>query len=351
MSGGVDSSVAALRLKQEGHDVIGLFLRNGISHGFQSPSHKQGCCSLDDSRDACAVANSLGVPFYVLDYAAEFGAIIEGFVDAYRAGRTPNPCVVCNRDLKFGSLIQFAKSLGANTVATGHYARMETDGNGVRRLRRAVDRAKDQSYVLAAMEPAALESSLFPLGEFTKPQVREMAREAGLPVFNKRESQEICFVPGNDYRELLKERGVAGTAGNIINESGETIGRHGGYEHFTIGQRKGIGIAHTEALYVKSIRPDTAEVTVAAKSQLNTSRLECGRATWFLKNRPEPGERRDYLLQVRAHHAPVPASVVANENGARVEFYNHEPAIAPGQLAVFYDDEFVAGSGWIDSAE
>lgn len=353
MSGGVDSSVAAWRLQQEGHDVIGLFLRNGISQeakgsgcSTERPSHKQGCCSLDDSLDGHAVANKLGIPFYVVDYAAEFGSIMDHFVQAYREGRTPNPCVVCNRDLKFGSLLQFARGLGAEAVATGHYARMETGADGVRRLRRATDRAKDQSYVLAAMEPQALARSWFPVGEFTKPEVREMARAAGLPVFNKRESQEICFVPTNNYRDLLNQRGVEGTPGNIQNEAGEVLGRHSGFEHFTIGQRKGIGIAHTEPLYVKSIDPQTATVVVSERDELKTRWLQFARATWFVAP-PAAGEAKLYHVQVRAHHVAVPAIVTSTDGGVRVEFTDPEPAIAPGQLAVFYDGEYVTGSAWI----
>lgn len=359
MSGGVDSSAAAWMLQKEGFDVVGLFLRNGISHAapkacatelpILTSSHKQGCCSLDDSRDAGSVAALLNIPFYAVDYASEFGSIIEYFVDAYQKGNTPNPCVVCNRDLKFGSLLQFAKSVGAQAVATGHYARLEKDTNGAARLRRAADRAKDQSYVLAAMDPASLQLAMFPLGEYTKPQVREIAREAGLPVFNKRESQEICFVPSNNYRDLLEERGIVGTPGDIVNERGDVLGAHDGFEHFTIGQRKGIGVAHTEALYVKSIDPASARVTVVTKNNLTTNWLECGRASWFVNDIPR-GEHKEYLIQARAHQTPVPARVIATDRGARVEFTNPQAAIAPGQLAVFYDGEYVVGSGWVEGA-
>ncbi|MFN0205906.1 MAG: tRNA 2-thiouridine(34) synthase MnmA [Planctomycetota bacterium] len=349
MSGGVDSAVSAWLLRERGFDVVGLFLRNGISKpaGLE-PSHRQGCCSLDDSRDALAVANQLNIPFYVIDYASEFGSIIDSFVTSYKKGETPNPCVLCNRDLKFGSLLNFARSLGAGAVATGHYARIE--GEGVtRRLRRGSHREKDQSYVLAAMEPASLASSMFPVGDLTKTEVREIAKNAGLRVFNKRESQEICFVPSNNYRDLLTSRGVAGTPGKIVNTSGGVLGEHGGFEHFTIGQRKGIGVAHTEALYVKSIDPRTATVTVATKDEIGTNWIESSRATWFAAPL-EVNETREYLIQVRAHHEPVPGRICNINGRVRAEFNDPESAIAPGQLAVFYDGEYVAGSAWIERA-
>ena len=346
MSGGVDSSVAALELRDAGHEVIGLFLRNGISKpiGLGAKTHRQGCCSLDDARDADAVARALGIPFYVIDYAAEFGAIIDGFVEAYRRGRTPNPCVVCNRDLKFGSLVSFARTLGAERVATGHYARLESG-----RLRRGVDRAKDQSYVLAAVKPDGLADAIFPLGALTKPQVRERARRAGLPVAEKRESQEICFVPSNDYRDLLDSRGVPGTPGPIVREGGAIVGEHAGYERFTVGQRRGLGVAAEQPLYVTSIDPATATVTIGPRDALATAWLESDDANWFDSQLSEPGSERRFFVQLRAHHEAAPARVVARERGVRVEFESPEAGVAPGQLAVFYDGEgTVAGSCWIE---
>lgn len=348
MSGGVDSSVAALLLREDGLDVVGLFLRNGIAAAAPSAGHRQGCCSVEDARDARAVAQALGIPFYVIDYAAEFGSIVDRFVEDYRRGRTPNPCALCNRDLKFGSLVSFARSLGAEQVATGHYARIAPRG-GSPRLRRAVDDAKDQSYVLAAVEPQAFARARFPLGEMRKPEVRERARRAGLPVAEKRESQEICFVPSNDYRALLAERGVPGTEGDLVDRTGRVLGRHGGFEHFTIGQRRGIGVADREALYVTAIDPATATVTIGPRRELASAWLECAGVTWFDAALAECGAAVRVDVQLRAHHRPVPARLVPLGRSARVEFLEPESACAPGQLAVFYDaDGFVLGSGWIE---
>jgi tRNA-specific 2-thiouridylase len=353
MSGGVDSSVAAWLLKEKGLDVVGLFLRNGVQHaGPLALAQRQGCCSVDDSRDAGVVATRLGIPFYVVDYGQEFGAIIGNFVDSYRRGLTPNPCVECNRDLKFGALLDFARSIGAGAVATGHYAQLSPTGTGEVRLRRGAHREKDQSYVLAAMHPDTLRSAQFPVGDLRKPDVRALAKKADLPVFDKRESQEICFVPSNDYRDLLDSRGVHGTPGNIVDTRGHVLGRHGGYEHFTVGQRKGIGVSGPSALYVTAIRPTTAEVVVGPREELATRRLHSSRGNWF-DPAPRAGESRRYFVQVRAHHQAVPAIVTAGSDGESlvVEFEEAEPAIAPGQLAVFYDGDVVAGSCWIEGTE
>ncbi|HKE02128.1 MAG TPA: tRNA 2-thiouridine(34) synthase MnmA [Planctomycetota bacterium] len=351
MSGGVDSSVAALLLRERGHDVVGLFLRNGAHAAPRSrgDAHRQGCCSIEDARDARAVAAALGVPFYALDFSAEFGALIDRFVGEYRRGRTPNPCALCNRDLKLGALLSFARSIGAEAVATGHYARAERR-DGRMRLRRGVDRAKDQSYVLAPVEPAALERAIFPIGELAKPEVREHARRAGLPVAEKRESQEICFVPTNDYRDLLRERGVAGTPGRIVDREGGVLGEHAGFEGFTVGQRRGIGVAAPAPLYVTSIDPQTATVVVGERPDLLRSWIECDSVGWLGADPPSPGERRACEVQIRAHHVAVPATVAAAGAGVRIEVAAPLDAAAPGQLAVLYEGDVVAGSAWIDRA-
>lgn len=347
MSGGVDSSVAALLLREAGHDVVGLFMRHGTAEPPSplslAPSYRQGCCSVDDARDARAVAAALGIPFFVVDFGAEFGRIVDAFVKSYAQGETPNPCVNCNRDLKFGALLTFARSIGASRVATGHYALLETAG-GRPVLSRARDRAKDQSYVLAAVEPEALRGAMFPLGDLVKSEVRERARRAGLPVSEKRESQEICFVPSNDYRDLLRARGV-GTPGPIVGPGGEQLGAHGGFEHFTVGQRRGIGVAASQPLYVTAVDPASATVTVGPASALEVSGFESDRATWF-GELPNPG--LEVLVQFRAHHDPVPGRVVRTRAGVQVTFLRPPRAVAPGQLAVFYDArQRVLGSCWI----
>jgi len=362
MSGGVDSSVAALRLRETGAELVGLFLRNGVVHReaadcgplpLLAPAHKQGCCSVDDARDARAVAAVLGIPFHAVDFSGEFESIIDGFVDSYRKGRTPNPCVECNRDLKFGALLRFADSIGADAVATGHYARSRPGGP---LLARSADRAKDQSYVLAAVDRHGLSRAMFPLGDLTKDQTRELARRAGLPTASKRESQEICFVPSNDYRDLLAERGVVGTPGPLVHADGRQLGTHDGYEKFTVGQRKGIGIAAPEALYVISIDASTATVTVGPRAALATHVLRCGALSWLGPEHeaPSQGEAREYWVQIRAHHTPVRCTAAPTDSGLRIELLAPEPGVAAGQLAVLYDGydgELVAGSAWIESAE
>ncbi len=357
MSGGVDSSVAALLLQREGHDVVGLFLRNGVSRpAGAAPSNRQGCCSIEDSRDAAAVAHVLGIPFYVLDHASEFGAVIDDFVAAYRSGRTPNPCVLCNRDLKFGSLLEFARGLGADTVATGHYARIDAS-RAEPRLRRAADAAKDQSYVLAALAPESLRAARFPLGDLTKSEVRALAREAGLPVSEKRESQEICFVPTNDYRDLLRARGVHGTPGPIRDGAGREIGRHGGFEGFTVGQRRGLGIPAAEPLFVTDIDPATATITVGPRTALACEGFVASGVRWFSASGHEARKgaepigpiAREYRVQLRAHQTPAACGVCVEGTTIRVTFATPQPAVAPGQLAVLYEGDLVAGSAWIDS--
>ncbi|MCA8954058.1 MAG: tRNA 2-thiouridine(34) synthase MnmA, partial [Planctomycetes bacterium] len=231
MSGGVDSSVAALLLQQQGHDVVGVFMRNGVTAGAAEKS----CCSASDARDAAVVADRLGIPFYSVDYAAEFGALIDHFAAEYRRGRTPNPCVLCNTQLKFGHLLRLADDLGAAAVATGHYARSH-DG----RLLTARDAAKDQTYYLFGVGRAALQRALFPLGELDKPAVRELAADAGFKTAHKPESMEICFVTSGDYRDVVRARGGGGRPGRFVDAGGAEIGRHDGVDGFTVGQRRGL---------------------------------------------------------------------------------------------------------------
>src|SRR2546430_1127858 len=268
MSGGVDSSVAAVLLKEQGYDVIGLFMRTGAHGDDDSPSHKKGCCSALDAGDARRVADRLDIPFYALDFESDFNRIMDYFADEYLAGRTPNPCVVCNNWLKFGKLWAYGKQLQADYVATGHYARIVTRG-GRPELHRAADPAKDQSYVLFGLKRSLLPHLLFPIGGYRKEEIRALAREAGLGVADKPDSVEICFVPGGDHAEFIRRRrpGLA-TAGHFVDTAGNVLAEHDGCERFTIGQRKGLGFAAGERRFVLEIVPERNEVVIGEREEL-----------------------------------------------------------------------------------
>lgn len=345
MSGGVDSSVAALLLREAGWDVTGLFMRTG-SHG---EGQTRSCCSLQDSHDARRVADRLGIPFYALNFEAEFGRIVDHFVDEYGRGRTPNPCVLCNRDLKFGKLYDYAAATGATHVATGHYgAVVERDGRfGVRRAR---DAAKDQSYVLFPLSQAQLARTVLPLGDLTKPEIRDLARRGGLAVSEKPESQEICFVPAGGYRELLARRGVA-TPGPILDRDGREIGRHAGLEFFTVGQRRGLGLAGGEPRYVTAVEPETGAVRVGAREDLACAALVADGWVAGVRPAPAPGKSYRAAAQIRYRHRAAAATVIGEPDGdVRVEFDEPQDAVAPGQAVVAYVDGVVAGGGWIRRA-
>jgi tRNA-specific 2-thiouridylase len=346
MSGGVDSSVAAHLLKQQGHDVIGLFMRTGV-HAPESagPSHKKGCCSAVDAGDARRVADRLDIPFYALDFEADFGRIMDYFADEYLRGRTPNPCVVCNNWLKFGKLWSYGKQLGADFIATGHYVR-----NGARGLLRAVDPGKDQSYVLFGLRRALLPHLLFPLGNYHKDEVRALARSVGLGgVADKPDSVEICFVPENDHAAFIRrQRPDLATAGNIVDTDGWVLAEHDGIEKFTIGQRKGLGFGSASRRYVLQIVPETRDVVIGDREELLASALRAERVNWLID---APTEPLACQAKIRYRHEPAAATLVALENGcARVDFAEPQTAITPGQAVVFYDGERVLGGGWIDQA-
>jgi len=352
MSGGVDSSVAALLVKEAGCDVVGLFLKNGVSaadHGAR-PGH-QGCCSVEDAQDARRVADALGIDYYALDYGDEFARIIDGFVDDYAHGRTPSPCVLCNRWLKFGSLVGFAKKIGATAVATGHYARVdERPEGGGRRLLRAVDGAKDQSYFLAGLAPEQLTWCRFPVGGMTKPEVRERARAAGLRTAEKAESMEICFVPGGDYRDLVRERAPeAMREGAIVDaETGAEVGRHGGTGAFTIGQRRGIGVSAPEPRYVTALDPKRNLVVIGRREGLAREALTADRFVWTSREAPAAGVPVACKAQIRHRHTAVPAVAEALPLGrVRVRFERPVEAVAPGQAVALYDGDVVLGGGFI----
>ena len=348
MSGGVDSSVAAWMLAREGHPLVGLFMRNGVEVS-EAEASKKSCCSVSDARDARMVAAGLEIPFQAVDLKDEFGEIIEHFIAEYGRGRTPNPCAVCNRDLKMGRLIELADELGAAGVATGHYAQIHLEEGRVH-LRRGVDRLKDQSYQLFCVSEAHLARTVLPLGRLTKPEVRELAREAGLRTHKKRDSQEVCFVPSNDYRKLLAERDVPLHPGEIVDTSGRVLAQHEGTEHFTIGQRRGIGIGGGDPLYVVALEPEAGRVIVGSRPESAVSSMRVEQLNWIGID-CGPGSELRCVVQHRYHCEPKPASVRVEAGGAEVRFDTPELAVSPGQGAAFYVGDRLLGGGWIRSTQ
>jgi tRNA-specific 2-thiouridylase len=358
MSGGVDSSVAAALLLRADYDVVGVFMRLGSPDGIEPDSdscqtsgkNKQGCCSVLDSVDASRVAGALGIPLYVLNFRDEFNKVIDYFVSEYNRGRTPNPCVRCNDWLKFGKLAKYAEAIGADYVASGHYARIGPDPrSGQAALMRGLDHRKDQSYVLFGMTQHALSHTLLPIGEFEKPRVREMAQELGLPVYNKPDSQEICFVPNQDYAGLVQRRSPETfREGELVDAKGKSIGTHPGHQHFTIGQRKGVGVALGYPIYVVDISAETNRVTVGEKSAL-LKRSLVARQINVLSDRLKTTADLPCTAKIRYNHSPQPAHVTrSGDDELRVSFDEPQSAITPGQAAVLFDGDVVLGGGWID---
>jgi tRNA-specific 2-thiouridylase len=349
MSGGVDSSVAAYLLKEQGYDVIGLFMRTGVHQTEGSPTHKKGCCSAVDAGDARRVADRLEIPFYALDFEQDFERVIDYFAEEYLGGRTPNPCVVCNNWLKFGKLWSYGKQIQADYIATGHYAQVG-EVNGRFQLLRAVDEEKDQSYVLFGLRRSILPHLLFPVGGFTKQEIRTFAHRAGLGVAEKRDSVEICFVPDGDHAGLIRRRRPGRlTAGHIVDTDGRRLASHDGIERFTIGQRKGLGFAAGARRYVLSIVPGRNEVVVGDRDELQSTGLIASRVNWLIE--PEPAHPLACSVKIRYRHAAVPATVSGLPNtGARVEFGEAQSAVTPGQAVVFYEGSRVLGGGSIECA-
>jgi len=349
MSGGVDSSVAAWLLGRQGFERVGLFMRNGV-HVGEEEARKKSCCSVGDARDARMVAAALGIPFQAVDLKEEFGAIIRYFLSEYSGGRTPNPCAVCNRDLKFGRLFAFADELGAEYVATGHYARIERDpGNDGRpRVLRGVDVDKDQSYQLFCVREENLRRTLLPLGGLRKGAVRALASEAGIRTAEKPDSQEICFVPSNDYRLLLEQHGVELHPGELVDTGGRVLGRHAGTERFTIGQRRGLGIATGVPLYVVDIQPASGRVVLGSAEECGSAGLEAEQLNWIGFAPPAGPFRAE--VQVRYRHTAAPATLEVDGERLRVRFDEPQMAVAPGQGAAVYRGERLLGGGWIARA-
>ena len=353
MSGGVDSSVAARLLLDAGHEVVGVFMRHGIEAeescrvGEGAVRHKQGCCSAADAADARRVADLLDIPFYALNFDEQFDRIVDYFVDEYLVGRTPNPCIVCNTWLKFGKLFEYADSLGAEYVATGHYARLVDVGESAPALMRGCDDTKDQAYVLFGIERSRLSRMLLPVGEHHKSEIRAMAEELGLRVADKRESQEICFVPDQDHARFIHvQRPDSDTSGEIVMTDGTVVGEHDGIERYTIGQRKGLGVAFGDRRFVVRIEPDTRRVVVGERDELARSELTAAGVNWLVDPPPTSFACR---VKIRYRSRPVAATVEPLSDARfAVRFDEACHGVAPGQAAVCFEGDRVLGGGWIE---
>jgi tRNA-uridine 2-sulfurtransferase len=362
MSGGVDSSVAAWLLREQGHEVVGLFMRHGQEASAAcsteprgSNSVKQGCCSAADAADARRVAGVLHVPFYAVNFQSEFDRIVDYFVAEYSAGRTPNPCIVCNTWLKFGKLVEYADAVGAEFIATGHYARLVRLPDGETALCRGRDVSKDQSYVLFGIDRRLLPRILFPVGEYRKEEIRRIAEKLGLPVAAKRDSQEICFVPDQYHARFIRQRcGDLDRSGEIVTTDGTIVGHHSGVEQFTIGQRKGLRLAFGQPRYVVHIDAESRRVVIGTREDLARTELTASGANWLADiDREIPAQQSPVFraqVKIRYRSQPAEASVSTQPDGRfRVVFDEPRHGVAPGQAAVCYLGDRLLGGGWIES--
>jgi tRNA-specific 2-thiouridylase len=358
MSGGVDSSTAAALLARRGLPLIGLTMQLWNQRRLpelSNPAATGRCCSLDDVYDARRVAEHLGIPYYVVNFEERFEKqVVRPFIEEYLRGRTPIPCTLCNNFIKFDQFLELAASVGAERIATGHYARLSQDPDtGRRLLRKSLDEARDQTYFLFGLKQDQLARTLFPLGEFTKPQVREMARQMGLPVAGKGDSQEICFVPNGDYAAFIesyfREQGIAfgPTHGEIVSTGGRPLGEHAGVHRFTVGQRRGLKVAAGEPLYVIRTEPATQRVIVGRAEELLRDRLTAEQVNWIAVAELAAPLRAQ--VKIRNKHVAAAATLCPTADPFRVEVHFDEPqrAVTPGQATVFYDGDSVLGGGWI----
>lgn len=378
MSGGVDSSVAAHLLLEQGHDVVGVFMRHGVGQdqeescrvplanaspaagpflpilprGQERLDHKQGCCTARDAADARRVADRLGIPFYALNLDEDFARIVDYFVEDYLSGRTPNPCVMCNNWIKFGKLFEYAAAVGADFVATGHYARLERGPGGDVSLWRGLDTQKDQSYVLFGVRREDLPRMMLPLGAYCKQQIRAMAQQWKVLVADKRDSQEICFVTSGEHAEFVKARRPVSctTAGEFVTTDGRLVGEHDGIERFTVGQRKGLGIALGEPYFVVRIEPESNRVVLGKRHELACHQLTAQHLNWLDDVPLDPFR---CSVQIRYNSGSKPATVCWDEIGGLLQVRFDDPCfgVAPGQAAVCYDGPRVLGGGWIATTD
>ena len=374
MSGGVDSSVAAALLAEQGHDVIGVSMQlypatRDDQPGLVIPRSGQvttaeperwgTCCTMDDLLDARRVAATIGIPHYIVNFESQFGEhVISNFVREYVAGRTPIPCSHCNSDLKFAELLDRARAYDAEQLATGHYARIEHDAKGRYHLHRGADDSKDQTYFLFSLTQEQLSRASFPVGHLDKDAVREHARRLNLHVTQKPDSQEICFVPDGDYAKFVEKKAPEATrGGTVVNNKGRVLGTHGGVHRFTIGQRKGLGLSSSEPLYVLEIKPESAQVVVGSRDELGRTSLTASGGNWI--GGAPPADWLRASAQIRHRHAAAPARIRVKPDstgpgiagaavGFEVEFDQPQTAITPGQAVVFYEGDEVLGGGWID---
>jgi tRNA-specific 2-thiouridylase len=359
MSGGVDSSTVAAMLRAEGHDVVGLTMqlwnqRRLAGHAGMPETSQGRCCSIDDVYDARRVAETIGIPYYVVNHEDRFERdVVRPFVQEYLSGRTPIPCSLCNNHLKFDQLLIVAQQIGADSLATGHYARVEfDDASGRWLLKRPADASKDQTYFLFGLTQEQLSRTLFPLGDMTKPEVRELAKKHGLALAEKPDSQEICFVPGGDYKNFidayLAEEGesLPDTSGELLTTDGKVVGEHAGIHNFTVGQRKGLGVATGSPLYVIQIKGDAHQVVVGNSEDLYTPTLRARRVNLISVEKldgPKP-----VTVKIRHRHEAAAATMEqSGDDEVLVTFDQPQRAVTPGQAAVFYDGDVVVGGGWI----
>lgn len=351
MSGGIDSTVTALMLNDQGYEVVGITMKTWDYASSGTSKKETGCCNIDSFNDARTAAVQHGFPHYILDIREEFGDfVIENFVDEYLAGRTPNPCVMCNTHIKWRALLKRADALGCDFIATGHYAKINQHHNGRFFLSRGADDMKDQSYVLWGLQQDLLSRTMLPLGTYHKPEIRQMAIDYGYPELAKKsESYEICFVPDNDYRGFLRRRipdlQEKVENGNFVDKSGNVLGRHKGYPFYTIGQRKGLELTFGKPVYVTGIRPETNTIVLGGEEDLNRSEMVVGKLNWLKYDGITDG--MEATTRIRYKDSGTLSNLYHDDRGIRVKFYQDAKNIAPGQSAVFYENDDVIGGGII----
>ena len=351
MSGGVDSSVAAYLLKEQGYDVVGVTMQIWQDEEEQVQEENGGCCGLSAVDDARRVAWELGIPYYVMNFKKEFKEnVMDYFVDEYIQGRTPNPCIACNRYVKWESLLKRSLDIGAEYIATGHYARIEQLPNGRYALKKSATAAKDQTYALYNLTQYQLSHTLMPVGEYTKDQIREIAEKINLQVANKPDSQEICFIPDHDYAHFIEETtNKKMPKGNFVDIQGNVIGTHEGITHYTVGQRKGLNLSMGHPVFVVEIRPETNEVVIGESEDVFTNKLRCNNLNWMAIDGLH-GKPLKVTAKIRYSHKGAPCTIEEVSEGiVEVVFDEKQRAVTPGQAVVFYDGDYVVGGGTIVS--